>query len=149
MAQLTRRKFFRITAGAAGVAVISACAVPAPQVVESPAPVEEVVEKPAAEEAAAAPEAPAQPAAVPSDKEAPMLAERVRAGQLPPLEERIPANPLMVKPGMLVLEEELPELLPGVYGGSFKYGRVGGFDGMAFLGCCEPLVAGPSLTLTP
>ncbi len=149
MAQLTRRKFFRVTAGAAGVAAMAACTVPAPQVVEGPAAVEPAAEKPAAEEAAAAPEAPAQPAAVPSDKEAPMLAELVKAGKLPPLEERIPANPLMVKAGMLVLEEELPELLPGVYGGSFKYGRVGGFDGMAFLGCCEPLVAGPSLTLTP
>ncbi|HEX7166005.1 MAG TPA: ABC transporter substrate-binding protein [Acidimicrobiales bacterium] len=31
-------------------------------------------------------------------KEAPMLAERVKAGDLPPLEERLPENPLVVEP---------------------------------------------------
>ncbi len=39
--------------------------------------------------------------------EAPMLAERVAAGELPPVEERLPANPLVVQP----LEQV------GVYGG--------------------------------
>lgn len=32
------------------------------------------------------------------DKEAPMLAERVRAGELPPLAERLPENPMVVQP---------------------------------------------------
>lgn len=44
--------------------------------------------------------------------EAPMLAEQVAAGTLPPLEERLPANPLVVEP--------LNEI--GAYGGTLKRG---------------------------
>jgi peptide/nickel transport system substrate-binding protein len=42
-------------------------------------------------------------------KEAPMLTRLVRAGKLPPLAERLPANPLAIKP----LEQ------PGLYGGTW------------------------------
>jgi peptide/nickel transport system substrate-binding protein len=146
MSPISRRKFFQITASAAGVGALAACVAPAPEVApEAPAP---AAEEKAAEATAAPAAAPAE-VAVPSDKEAPMLAELVKAGKLPPLEQRIPEEPCMIKPGMIVLEDELPELLPGKYGGSFKFGRVGGFCGMSFLGCCEPLVAGPSLSLDP
>ncbi|WP_460666476.1 ABC transporter substrate-binding protein [Kribbella swartbergensis] len=47
-------------------------------------------------------------------KESPMLAERVKAGKLPPLEQRIPKNPMVVKP--------LTE--PGVYGGTLQRAQV-------------------------
>jgi peptide/nickel transport system substrate-binding protein len=47
-----------------------------------------------------------------SQKEAPMLAEQVAAGELPPLEERLPANPLVVE----------PYEAPGKYGGTWKIG---------------------------
>ncbi len=50
--------------------------------------------------------------------EAPMLAEMVAAGELPPVEERLPANPLVVEP-----EESI-----GVYGGSMRMGMRGGDD---------------------
>src|SRR5687768_13212984 len=45
-----------------------------------------------------------------SAKEAPMLAERVAAGTLPPLAERLPASPLVITP-----HESL-----GLYGGEWR-----------------------------
>ncbi|MDB1090060.1 ABC transporter substrate-binding protein [Streptomyces sp. ACA25] len=52
-------------------------------------------------------------------KEAPMLAERVKAGTLPPVEERLPADPLVLEPteGM------------GAYGGTWRSAVTGGADG--------------------
>lgn len=47
-----------------------------------------------------------------SQMEAPMLTEQVDAGDLPPLEERLPATPLVVE----------PYEAPGKYGGSLKIG---------------------------
>lgn len=47
-----------------------------------------------------------------------MLAERVAAGELPPLEERLPANPMVVEP-----VESL-----GQYGGTWRSGLRGGQD---------------------
>ena len=46
-------------------------------------------------------------------QESPMLRERVEAGELPPVEERLPDEPLVV---------EVPEV--GEYGGSLGGGRV-------------------------
>lgn len=168
MKHINRRKFIQITATVAGATVAAACTAPTPQVVEKivtqvvekpvekivEKPVEKVVEKPVEKVVTATPAPPTRvpPTAapvVPTDKESPMLADLVKAGKLPALDKRLPETPLVIKPGMLITQEELPELTPGKFGGSFKYGRVGGFDGMAFLGCCEPLVAGPSLTLDP
>jgi len=46
-------------------------------------------------------------------QESPMLRERVEAGELPPVEERLPDEPLVV---------EVPEV--GEYGGSLGGGRI-------------------------
>ncbi len=51
-------------------------------------------------------------------KEAPMLAELVKAGKLPPVEQRLPAEPLVIKP--------LKEI--GKYGGTWRRGFTGPFD---------------------
>lgn len=80
---------------------------------------------PAAQPAAPAPE-PAQSttqetAATAASKEAPMLAELVAAGTLPPVEERLPASPLIIEP----VES------PGVYGGTLR--MVAGDDGLGWL----------------
>lgn len=48
--------------------------------------------------------------------ESPMLAERVAAGELPPVEERLPANPRVI---------ELPGSQVGTYGGDFRDPFVG------------------------
>lgn len=70
------------------VALVAACGSPAPAA-EAPAP---------AAEAPAAPAADA-PAAPPGQyNEAPQLAELVAAGQLPPVDQRLPAEPLVVTP---------------------------------------------------
>jgi peptide/nickel transport system substrate-binding protein len=53
-----------------------------------------------------------------SDKEAPMLAELVASGDLPPLAERLPATPLVVEPVEAV----------GSYGGTWRMALVGGQD---------------------
>jgi peptide/nickel transport system substrate-binding protein len=51
-------------------------------------------------------------------KEAPELAAKVAAGELPPVEERLPADPLVVEPYESI----------GVYGGTWHMGMRGGTD---------------------
>ncbi|SDS64153.1 ABC transporter substrate-binding protein [Actinopolymorpha singaporensis] len=50
------------------------------------------------------------------DKEAPMLAGRVKSGDLPPVAKRLPATPMVVRPADRV----------GTYGGSWRMGVTGG-----------------------
>lgn len=83
--------------------------------VEEAAPAEKAVEP----EQKAAAEA---PAAAAEGKEAPMLAELVAAGQLPPLEERLPKEPLIVQPVDSV----------GKYGGTWRRAFKGIKDFHAF-----------------
>lgn len=75
-------------------------------------------EEPAAPEEPAETEAPA-PTEAPEAKfkEAPVLAELVAAGKLPPVEERLPETP------MVVAADEV-----GVYGGTWRLGGRGGGD---------------------
>ncbi|MFZ6029055.1 MAG: ABC transporter substrate-binding protein [Chloroflexota bacterium] len=67
--------------------------------------------------------------------EAPMLADKVKAGELPPLEERMPENPKVISP----LVEQ------GVYGGELRYGFVCGgcpaWGGMLYVAGWEHLVS--------
>lgn len=82
-----------------------------------------------------APEAEAAPAEVPASQyaESPMLTERVAAGDLPPVDERLPLNPAIVTP----IKEA------GQYGGEFRMGFVGnnpGWGGLWFVTGWENLV---------
>ncbi len=87
--KITRRSFIRLSAVTTASAVLAACA---PTVtVETTEPVPETQAKAASE---AVPEMPSEP----TSKEAPQLAEMVKAGTLPPLEERLPKNPVVVEP---------------------------------------------------
>ena len=77
---------------------------------------------PTAAPAAAPTAAPtAAPAATPAPaskyKEAPVLADRVKAGELPPVDQRLPANPLVVENGEI-----------GQYGGVWHRGFLGPSD---------------------
>ncbi|MCL6547654.1 MAG: ABC transporter substrate-binding protein [Alicyclobacillus sp.] len=65
-------------------------------------------------------------------KEAPALAELVKAGKLPPVEQRLPEKPLVVKP----LEKV------GQYGGTWRLGMTAGGDDPSFyrIFAYEPLV---------
>jgi len=89
--------------------VLAACGAPAAAPVAAPAAKEAAA--PAAQEAAA-------PADNVSPHQAPALQEMVRAGTLPPLEERLPANPLVVEPVEKI----------GKYGGTWRAGLRGGSD---------------------
>ena len=84
------------------------------QVAAPPAADVQPTAAPAAEPAA---DASAQAA---TTKESPMLAERVAGGQLPPLEERLPQEPFVVGPGVIVAEADLPDWTPGLYGGTLR-----------------------------
>ncbi|RIK43672.1 MAG: hypothetical protein DCC55_04885 [Chloroflexi bacterium] len=100
---VSRRQFMRLTAfSAAGVALAACGGGGAAPAAEAPA-----AEAPAAEAPAAA-----APAAGPPGQynEAPMLAELVQAGSLPPVDERLPTNP-----GVLPVVEQT-----GNYGGTFR-----------------------------
>ncbi|RIK39789.1 MAG: hypothetical protein DCC55_17000 [Chloroflexi bacterium] len=106
---VSRRTFLRLSATTTAGIVATACggAAAPPQAV---APAE-----PAAEAAVA-------PAGPPTQfNEAPMLAERVARGELPPVDERLPENPLVI------------EGLDGIgnYGGLWRMGFSGQADGTA------------------
>ena len=111
--------------------ILSACQTatptPAPQEpVATEAPVEPVAtEEPAATEEPVATEAPTESVAteepaepVVTYKEAPMLKELVDAGQLPPVEERLPENPLVIP-----VTDSI-----GEYGGVWRRGFLGPSD---------------------
>jgi peptide/nickel transport system substrate-binding protein len=69
-------------------------------------------------------EAKVEPTAEPAPKysEAPMLSEQVKAGKLPPIDERLPVNP------MVVTATEV-----GQYGGNWRMGLRGGTDDASFI----------------
>jgi len=110
--KLTRRDFLRLSAVATASAIAAACrATPTPEVKVAPTetPVPEV------------------PVAVPKYKEAPMLAELVKAGKLPPVDERLPVEPLVLP----VIEEI------GEYGGTWRRAYKGIADRWGPTKCVE------------
>jgi peptide/nickel transport system substrate-binding protein len=105
--------------------LLSACAPAA-----TPAPTQAPAAKPV--EPTKPPAATTAPA-VPTSKykEAPTLAEQVKAGKLPPVDQRLPANPLVVKGAQV-----------GKYGGNWRMGMTAGTDDVSFyrILAYEPLV---------
>src|SRR5260370_9853440 len=114
--RLDRRRFLWMTAAAAATALVAACAPSAPRTATKPTeppaaqPAQPTV-APAAAKPTAAPQPTAAalgvsqqsaaPAAKPSAttfKEAPELAQLVKDGKLPPVEQRLPTNPRVVTP---------------------------------------------------
>ncbi len=87
------------------VVLLAACGPP-----EAAAPPEEA-EEPAAE--MAAPES--------EYSQSPYLDARVAAGELPPVDERLPTNPLVVTAGVISQVEDLPDLEIGQYGGVMRF----------------------------
>lgn len=119
---ISRRQFFQITAVAGAGVVVTACA-PAATPAAAPPVQPAATEVPAAAAPTTAPaEQPAAteaPAVAPSKfNEAPMLAELVKAGKLPPVEERLPATP-----GVMPTLE-----MAGKYGGTVRRGFRGVSD---------------------
>jgi peptide/nickel transport system substrate-binding protein len=123
------RRFFRPVAmlAVAGVLLAACGGAPAPTAAPEAAPAAteaapaaEPTAAPAAE-ATAAPEAPAAETAASKYQEAPMLAEKVKAGEIPPVEERLPQEPFVVGPGVIISEQDLPDWKPGQYGGTVRF----------------------------
>lgn len=103
---ISRREFIRVTAITAAGAVAAACSSPAPQPAPATAVPATAVPATAVPVAAATavPATAVPPTAVPPTvapvakyKEAPMLAELVKAGKLPPVDARLPKNPVVLK----------------------------------------------------
>ncbi|MCE7989574.1 MAG: ABC transporter substrate-binding protein [Caldilinea sp. CFX5] len=93
------------------IALLAGCGAPAAQ------PAEPAAAQPAQESA----QSTTQEAAPSASKEAPMLAEMVTAGSLPPVEERLPVNPLVLEP----VESA------GQYGGTLR--MIAGDDNLGWL----------------
>ena len=110
--KLTRRDFVRWTALTAVGVAAAACAKP-----EEPAaqPTTAPAQPTAAAAKATDTPVPAKPTDTPAPvskyKEAPMLAELVKAGKLPPVDERLPEEPLVLAPVEKI----------GTYGGSWNF----------------------------
>lgn len=108
---------------------------------EAPAAEAPAAEAPAAEATAAAPSGEVA-------KEAPMLAEAVAAGTLPPLEERLPKVPFVVGPGVLLSEANVPDWAPGQYGGTLNTAHsVADWAPDVFVMLNEPLLSAPDLSV--
>ena len=135
-ASMKRRDFLKAAAMTAVGIVAASCAQPTPQVIEKEVPVEKVVKETVVvekqvpvekvvketvlvqKEIAVEKVVTATPLPV-KFKEAPMLAELVKQGKLPPVEERLPLNPCVwpVQEGI------------GNYGGTIRRGFKGVSDG--------------------
>lgn len=110
--RLSRRKFLAGAVTVAASTVIASCA-PAATTVPS-RPVAEPTATTAGGAAQPVAEATATSAAQPTveiAKEAPMLEELVKTGELPPLVDRLPANPMVI---------DLPWSTPGKFGGTLR-----------------------------
>jgi len=125
--KLSRRDFLKASALATVAAAVQACAQPTPQVIEKEVPVEKVVKETVVVEKEVPVEKTVKETVVVEKekvvekvvtatpepakyKEAPMLAELVKAGKLPPVEERLPIEP-KVFPVMEMI---------GKYGGTIR-----------------------------
>ncbi len=127
--RVTRRSFLKASIVAVIGAAVQACAQPTPQVIEKEVPVEKVVKETVVVEKQVPVEKTVKETVVVEKekvvekvvtatplpyKEAPMLAALVKAGKLPPVEERLPIDPRVIKPLNAV----------GKYGGTMRMGEV-------------------------
>ena len=116
--RITRREMLKGLGLAASGAVLAACAQPTPQIVKETVVVEKAVEKQVVQtkvvEATKLVEKVVEKqvtvAAPARFKEAPMLAEQVKAGKLPPVDKRLPESPMIIDPTEAI----------GQYGGTWR-----------------------------
>jgi len=127
--KLKRRDFIRLSSVALFGAVAAACGAPptaAPVATQAPAQPQATAVPPTK-----APEQPTAvvvpPTAVPAQAEPPLLVDRVKAGKLPAIADRLPKNPLVVANREAI----------GVYGGEF---RLVMFDPVWWVNCYDLIV---------
>ena len=119
--------------------LLAACQTHAEEPMDEEEPMEEPAEDEAVEDEAADVEAPS------TYQEAPMLAAMVEAGELPPVEERLPEVPFTVGPGVLIVEEDMPDWQSGEYGGELQMAHRGDFPPDVFIGSNEGYLAGAGI----
>ena len=144
MKKIERRSFIKLGSAAVAGTIAAACAPAA-----APAPAADVAT--AAPAATAAPVATAAPApaatsvpevAAPKFSESPMLAELVKAGKLPPVEERLPLNPKLIND----LPPEWLTLEVGQYGGTIRLlGPAMQYDNDGYMMHETPLINTPGI----
>lgn len=98
----------------------------------------------AGEQPTAASAAGEQPAAPGSYVEPPFLAERVQAGQLPPIDQRLPKDPFVVGPGVLI-QEDYMTWENGKSGGDLKVAATFP-SGLVYIGFGATILRSPSQT---
>jgi peptide/nickel transport system substrate-binding protein len=142
--RITRRQFFVAGSGIAAGAVLAACGTP-PAAPAAPAATQAPAKAPEAPKPTEAPKAAAPaPAAASKFKESPMLADMVKAGKLPPVDQRLPKEPFIVGPGELVGEKYLQPKI-GKYGGIMRLAQEGpGGDPHIFIGSNEGVLWAPA-----
>ncbi len=139
--EVTRREFLRACGLLGTSTLVAACAPTATTPGQVTEPTAAEAEPTAVEEEAAAVEdAVTEP---PSGRfqEAPMLTEMVQAGELPPVEERLPLEPKITNempPSLLTFEN-------GRYGGELRASLDGEADLGIFVSCNEPLINTPGI----
>jgi peptide/nickel transport system substrate-binding protein len=129
--KINRRKFLQLSAAGVAGLVIASCTPAAPQATEAPAATEAPVQAAASPTPIPTQSASATPVptlASSKYKEAPVLADSVKAGKLPPVEERLPKNPLVLQPldGVGKYGGRLREYWPGTgWNGHFQESQYG------------------------
>lgn len=138
-----RRAFLRMCGLISAGVMAAACTTPT-QPTSAP---EKEAEPTAAEAKESSSESAATAAPASKYQEAPMLAQMVEAGDLPPIEERLPVEPLVVGPGLLISEENL-DWEPGTYGGALRFVHAGvDWNPDIFIMDNENLLAAPGIGL--
>lgn len=78
-------------------------------------------------------------------QESPVLTELVAAGQLPPVDERLPEDPFVVGPGVLLPEDDV-DWEVGQYGGTLRMAHMGpGWNPDLFVLANESLLRAPGI----
>jgi peptide/nickel transport system substrate-binding protein len=128
-----------MSGGLAAASFLAACATPttAPQATTAPG-------------ATSAPAATAVPAATKAPtsqySQAPMLDALVKAGTLPAIEKRLPADVFTVTSGVYMTKEQLPDWQPGVFGGTLRAAHaVANWAPDIFVAMNEPLLMAPKI----
>lgn len=78
--------------------------------------------------------------------QAPMLDAAVKAGTLPPVDQRLPADVFTVGPGIYLTTAQLPDWQPGIYGGTLRAAHaVANWAPDIFVAMNEPLLMAPKI----
>jgi peptide/nickel transport system substrate-binding protein len=117
--QISRRKFLHISSMAAAGVALAACGAGVPSAQEPAAATSATLRAPTPEQIVVSDAtATAVPQTISQYAEAPMLADLVAAGELPPVDQRLPKNPKILQPYHAI----------GEYGGTWRRAFTGASD---------------------